>query len=107
MIGDFNLSLLKTWTIHKKKVLLENDIQNTMDYEQFLSLFSNIYKITNHGKYRFQFRLPHRAIILNERLHKWGKIETPLCNWCNINVEYVCRILSLESQSGYLTPDIC
>ena len=51
----------------------------------FLQNFSNINKVTNIRKYRaFQYRLLHRAIILNTHLCHWGKRETNLCSLCGL-----------------------
>ena len=50
---------------------------------EFLQYFSDVYVITNINKYRsFQFRLLHRAVLLNDRLSKWGVVDTEMCSFC-------------------------
>ena len=47
-----------------------------LDFDEFCNLFCNIYKITNQAKLRsFQYRLLHKAIILNDRLKAWKIVE--------------------------------
>ena len=74
------------------------EIESEMEYNAFLVLFQYIYKITNHGKYRsFQYKMLHRVVILNEKLYKWGKVDSPLCTICQKETETVNHIF-LECQ---------
>jgi hypothetical protein len=47
-------------------------------------IFLSPYKCTVYCKLReFQFKFIHNLICLNDRLCKWGKVESSLCDFCN------------------------
>ena len=61
----------------------QSKIHTSYSYKEFLKLFGNIYKITNHSKYRsFQYRILHNAIIFNDRLSKWNIKDNDSCTYC-------------------------
>ena len=73
----------------------------TIDYDP-----KSIYTITNSVKLRsFQFRLIHKAIVLNSHLFRWGLREDNLCSFCNASKEtithlfYDCNIIKEIWQS--------
>ena len=50
---------------------------------EFLQCFKDLYVVTNVPKLRsFQFRLLHRAIVLNTHLYGWGLQNNNLCTFC-------------------------
>ena len=54
-----------------------------VDIVEIERAFKNIYRATNYTKLRsFQYRLLHKAIILNDRLIHWGLAKSNLCNNC-------------------------
>ena len=58
------------------------------DYGDFCEYFNMIYVITTNTKLRsFQFRMLHKAIILNDRLYRWKIKSTNLCSFCNTKKE--------------------
>ena len=59
-----------------------------IEADDLYSAFRNIYSITNVPKYRsFQFRFLHQAIILNDKLYRWGIRADNLCSWCGLQKE--------------------
>ena len=71
--GIFNLYVKWQTKLHTK-----------LSYIDFQTLFKNVYKITNHSKYRsFQFRLLHNALVFNERLKLWKILEDDKCTYCD------------------------
>ena len=55
-----------------------------INVDDYIKSFARIYKITNVPKYRsFQYRLLHRAIILNTHLKHWKLIENDSCSFCS------------------------
>ena len=56
--------------------------------EELCEQFKSLYITTNVPKFRsFQYRLLHRAVITNIHLHRWGKISSDSCSFCNIHHE--------------------
>ena len=52
-------------------------------YDNFLQLLHRNYAITNNIKLRnFQYRLFIGKIFTNDTLHKWGIVDSELCNLC-------------------------
>ena len=59
-------------------------------YQEFLKLFRNIYRITNHSKLRsIQIRIFHLSLVLNSHLKQWGIKETENCTFCDEGVETI------------------
>ena len=55
-----------------------------IDMDDFCQAFKNIYKVTNVIKYcSFQYRLLHKAIILNDRLYHWKVVKSNSCSFCS------------------------
>ena len=72
----------------KLKNRWEHELQIEISMEKLLSCFHDIHTVTNIPKYRsFQFRLLHRALVLNPQLARWGMCETGLCTFCQKEVE--------------------
>ena len=62
--------------------------------EEFLDYFITINKTTIYTKLRnFQFRLLHGILVTNIDRHKWGKLETDLCTFCQSEKESIVHIL--------------
>ena len=71
----------------------ELDLQENIEYSDYLNSFANVYKVTNITKMRsFQYRLLHRSIITNIHLCKWGKTLSNLCSFCNQQPETVLHL---------------
>ena len=52
-------------------------------FDEFCEAFRNLYLVTNNAKLRsFQYRLLHKAVLLNERLCKWKIVQDPKCSLC-------------------------
>ena len=61
----------------------QSKLHTTCSYHEFCKLFTNIYKITNHSKYRsFQYRMLHNALIFNNKLKIWGIKDEDKCTYC-------------------------
>ena len=70
------------------------DLNTTLHYEDYMKCFRDIDRVTNVAKFRsFQYRLLHRSLITNIHLHKWGIINSPLCSFCNSEVETTMHIM--------------
>ena len=71
-------------TVRKKCDDWERELHCQIGTEEYIRCLKNIYVITNIAKYRsFQYRLLHRAVIMNTHLYQWGMTETNLCTFCN------------------------
>ena len=79
----YNGLIQNTSALSKKRTAWEKELGMMIDHDQFLMCFRDMFKVTNVPKLRaFQFRLLHRAIIVNTQLFKWGKSDSPLCSSC-------------------------
>ena len=59
-----------------------------MQVEDLLEGFQDLYVVTNQARLcSFQYRILHRAIILNDRMFKWGKLDNDLCTSCQSKKE--------------------
>ena len=66
------------------------DFAKTIQYEDYLSEFKDVYKVTNITKLRsFQYRMLHRSTITNIQLKKWGITDSDKCNFCKEEKETV------------------
>ena len=62
--------------------------EESITMEKYMKEFAHIYIVSNVAKYRsFQFRLLHRAILLNPILYKWNITQTDLCTFCGKHKE--------------------
>ena len=53
-------------------------------YEVFCGYFQKLYEIAADTKLRdFQYRLFLSKIFPNTVLFKWGKVDSPTCDWCD------------------------
>ena len=60
----------------------------------YLEQFKSLYYITNIPKLRsFQYRLLHRALVLNTHLYHWGKRQDALCTFCDSEKETLVHIM--------------
>ena len=67
-----------------------NDNQISFDFDVFSNSFMEIYPITNQLVLRsFQFRMLHKAIVLNDKLFRWKIKETNLCTNCSKHKETI------------------
>ena len=78
---NVNMSYVRRWEkLLEHKVLLE-------DVNRYIR---NIYSMTISTKLRsFQYRLLHHAIITNVQLERYGIKDSPLCTYCNEELETV------------------
>ena len=54
------------------------------DFDDFCNLFYDLYTVTTNTKLRsFQFRILHKAIVLNSHLARWKIRNSNLCSMCN------------------------
>ena len=64
------------------------------DKTLYMEAFSNVYICTKVTKYRdFQYRLLIGKIITNRNLFEWNLIESPLCTFCNDQIETTTHLL--------------
>ena len=74
---------LKCYNRWKKKSYFIN-----IDLDDFCTYFTNVFRVTNQAKLRsFQYRLLHRAIILNDKLKMWKIFDSDLCSFCKEHPE--------------------
>ena len=58
---------------------------SSVSWERYQSAFMNINQITNIMKYRdFQYRLLMGTILTNNQLYHWGKGDTQVCEFCQV-----------------------
>ena len=68
----------------------ENEAKMTVDFDDFSVKFRALYMITNQAKLRsFQYRLLHRAVVLNDRLFRWKIVESNVCTFCKKHKENI------------------
>ena len=64
----------------------EKDLGYDINYNVFVSGFSDLYKVTNIPKFRsFQYRLLTRVIITNVHLEHWGLKPSNMCSFCEMH----------------------
>ena len=79
----YNLLISAPSGISDRAVKWSNDLREDISDGDISRCFVNINKCTNIPKYRsFQYRLLHRAIILNSHLYRWGMCENNRCSFC-------------------------
>ena len=78
----------------------QSRLGSNLTYAEYVKLFHNIYKCTNHTKLRsFQYRLLSNAIITNRQLYLWKIVNSELCSICKKEPEttkhllYDCEII--------------
>ena len=70
----FNDSILKRW---------EKDLKCDVVQSELCACFQNIYVITNNSKLRsLQYKMLHRAVVLNTHLVQWKIKDDELCSIC-------------------------
>ena len=73
-----------------KKASWCKELNVAIGLECYFKKFTDIYRLTNVNKYRsFQYRMLNRAIITNVKLFQWKIIDSPNCNFCQIERESV------------------
>ena len=80
-------------------------IENFPNLANFI--WSNIYmlprKITQDSYLRvFQYKIPNNILYLNKKLHSFGKVNTPLCSFCESHDESLVHLFSECSHSSRL-----
>ena len=84
LICERNIPVLRTYDRWIEKMNVN------FDYDDFSNAFSCLYQITNVPKLRsFQYKLLYKAVILNDKLCKWGITQTDMCSNCQQQVENV------------------
>ena len=69
--------------LHENYIKWQTKIQMRLSYREYLKLFKNVFQTTNHSKYRsFQFCLLHNALVFNDRLKLWKKVESEEYTYC-------------------------
>ena len=69
--------------VNKTKNKWEQELNFSWSNKDFNTEIRNIYRVTNIPKFRsFQYRIMHRALVLNTHLQKWGLRENNLCTFC-------------------------
>ena len=67
-----------------KRTVWEKDLSIEVSPSEFRNFFGAIKLVTNVPKYRsFQYRLLHRALVLNIHLFRWGIKCDNLCSLCS------------------------
>ena len=86
----YNQCIQKEYLCFKVYAKWQSALHTTLSYDEFLSLFKKIKRYTTNSKLRsFQYRLLHRAIILNKQLYCWKITENELCFYCKETVETI------------------
>ena len=63
-------------------------LHTSKSYDNFISLFSKIFVVTNHSKFRsLQYRILQCALVLNVQLYRWKIREDNLCTFCDKHTE--------------------
>ena len=63
---------------------------NELSMEDWLNSFEIIFSCTKFlDLYYFHFKMLHQILANNEALHKWGVIQSDLCNFCNEEIETI------------------
>ena len=76
--------------LHAKIQKWEMGLGCEIDPDDYYKSFLQIYCTSNVPKLRsFQYRLMHRAIVLNTQLYKWKMRDDNLCTWCKKNPETI------------------
>ena len=66
----------------------DNDPNINFDFDQYAQAFKYLYVVMNNSKLRsFQYRMLHRAVVLNDKLFKWKVKQNNLCSNCGKNAE--------------------
>ena len=86
LIDDSELTVLKKYARRWEIPIQVEELQKA---------FSYLYCYTSNTKLRgFQYRLLLHKIPLNDELYRWGKVDTPKCDFCKIaNDDYVHRFI--------------
>lgn len=72
------------------KIKWQDKLSTPLFYDIYLDAFVQLYKLTPSTKIRdFQFRLLHRVIFTNHTLYRWGIVESPRCDFCEIESETI------------------
>ena len=57
------------------------------EWDEWIKSFQILYKCTKITKYRdFQYRMLLGKIVTNKELYGWGKIPSPLCTFCQLDI---------------------
>ena len=76
------------------RIKWENELGMEIDKEIFLNCFQEINIVTNVSKYRsFQYRLLHRALVMNTHLFHWGLADSQNCTFCGEAKKVICICL--------------
>ena len=89
-------SLIEFTPLEKKRLDWQADLQEVLSNDDYQGSFKNIYSVTNVSKLRsFQYRLLHRAIVLNSHLFHWKIKSSSNCTFCNQEKESYSHIFVL------------
>ena len=73
----------------------EKELDCVLSEKDWLKQFKRIYVTTNVEKLRsFQYRLLHRALILNSHLYRWNKRGDNKCTFCDTEKETLIHLFS-------------
>ena len=80
--------------LNEKLEKWQKDIGINIPYKEFAKGFVDINITTNITKLRsFQYRLLHRSLVTNIKLHKWKIINSELCSFCQREPETLLHML--------------
>ena len=69
-------------------------VDGGIEIEEFKTLFSNLYKVTNNVKLRsFQYRMLHSAIVTKQHLFRWKITKNNLCYFCKEEKETITHLM--------------
>ena len=75
----------QTWNM---KLAVREDVNDVS------RLFKSIYICTDITKFRdFQFRLLHNKIFCNDILFHWRKVNSNICNFCEVHKQMILHLL--------------
>ena len=90
----YNL-LLREQGLCRSKGKWELELDKIWSNKAFNRNFRNIYLVSNIAKYRsFQYRLLHRALVLNTHLYVWKMRENDLCTFCGKSRETLLHLFT-------------
>ena len=76
------------------KFIRWEELFGEMSVGEWQKIFELPFKVTIEVKLRnFQYKLLNRIVCFNEKLHKWGKVASPMCDFCEHSIDGICHRL--------------
>ena len=92
----------------KSQIWWANELQIPRDEIRWKTMYTDIYKITNHCKLRdFHFKWLHNIVVVNDKLCKWNLVESSLCDFCNSVPDSIIHRFWLCTQTQKIWSELC